>query len=206
MDATASPVGDGVTQLESDQHAASERTGVQGTPLKVPSFAQVYKEYFDFVWSLTRRFGVEPDAMDDVVQEIFLVIYAKLDMLENPDALRSWIYGVVRRSVSTYRRAKRTRLGAALAVGYAAQLESDAPSPLEQTETHADLQLLASLLAELDEPKREVFSMVELDELTVPEVAQLLDIPLNTAYSRLRMARQAFQEALSRHRARTGVR
>lgn len=200
MSATASPVGDGRTQLE------SERTGVQGTPLTVPSFAQVYKQYFDFVWSLARRFGVEPEAMDDVVQEIFLVIYAKLDMLENPDALRSWIYGVVRRSVSTYRRARRTRLGAGLAVGYAAQLESDAPSPLEQTETHADLQLLASLLAELDEPKREVFSMVELDELTVPEVAQLLDIPLNTAYSRLRMARQAFQEALSRHRARTGAR
>ena len=53
-------------------------------------------------------------------------------------------------------------------------------------------------MQELDEPKREVFMMVELDELTVPEVAEILDIPLNTAYSRLRAARQAFEEALER--------
>lgn len=172
----------------------------------MPSFAVVYRQYFDFVWSLARRFGVEPEAMDDVVQEIFLVIHAKLDTLENPDALRSWIYGVVRRSVSSYRRARKTRQGAEIAVGYVGQMPSDVASPLAQAETHADLQLLASLLDELDEQKREVFAMVELDELTAPEVAALLDIPLNTAYSRLRAARQAFQEALSRHKARTGGR
>jgi RNA polymerase sigma-70 factor (ECF subfamily) len=206
LKATASPVGDGRTQLDSDQRASGECTGVQGTPLKVPSFAVVYRHYFDFVWSLARRFGVEPEAMDDVVQEVFLVIHAKLDTLENPDALRSWIYGVVRRSVSSHRRARKTRLGAEVAVGYVAQMPSDVASPLAQAEAHADLQLLASLLSELDEPKREVFAMVELDELTAPEVAELLDIPLNTAYSRLRAARQAFQEALARHKARTGGR
>ena len=64
------------------------------------------------------------------------------------------------------------------------------------------VKLLWSLLAELDEPKREVFMMVELDELTVPEAAEILDIPLNTAYSRLRAARQAFEEALARRTAR----
>jgi len=44
--------------------------------------------------------------------------------------------------------------------------------------------------------------MVELDELTVPEIAEILEIPLNTAYSRLRVARQAFEDALARHSAR----
>jgi RNA polymerase sigma-70 factor (ECF subfamily) len=57
---------------------------------------------------------------------------------------------------------------------------------------------LASLLAELDEPKREVFALVEVDEMTVPEAAEVLEIPLNTAYSRLRAARQAFEAALAR--------
>ena len=64
------------------------------------------------------------------------------------------------------------------------------------------MKLLWSLLAELDEPKREVFMMVELDELTVPEAADILEIPVKTAYSRLRAARQAFEEALARRAAR----
>jgi RNA polymerase sigma-70 factor (ECF subfamily) len=68
-------------------------------------------------------------------------------------------------------------------------------------ERNADLELLESVLAELDEPKREVFVMVEVLEMTVPEVVQALEIPLNTAYSRLRMARQSFEEALARHEA-----
>ena len=47
--------------------------------------------------------------MDDLVQEVFIVIHAKLDSLEKPEALRSFIYGVVRRTVSTHRRARRSR-------------------------------------------------------------------------------------------------
>jgi RNA polymerase sigma-70 factor (ECF subfamily) len=53
-------------------------------------------------------------------------------------------------------------------------------------------------LAELDQPKREVFVMVEVLEMTVPEVALALEIPLNTAYSRLRLARKLFDEALAK--------
>lgn len=170
----------------------------------VPSFQAVYRQYFEFVWSSARRFGVEPEALDDVVQEIFLVIHTKLDALERPDALRSYIYGVVRRTVSTYRRAKRTRAANGLPGDADVDGISRAPTPLQQTETHADLRLLASLLEELDEPKRELFGLVELEELTVPEAAEVLGIPLNTAYSRLRAARQAFDAALARSYARSG--
>jgi RNA polymerase sigma-70 factor (ECF subfamily) len=169
---------------------------------KVPSFQSVYRQYFDFVWSSARRLGVAPESIDDLVQEVFIVIHAKLDTLEKPEALRSWIYGVVRRSVSTQRRAERARVGTGLAVGGAGEAVSRGPTPLEQTATNADLQLLADLLAELDEPKREVFGLVELEELTVPEAADALQIPLNTAYSRLRAARSAFEAALARHHAR----
>ena len=163
----------------------------------MPSFQAVYRQYFDFVWSCTRRFGVDPGAMDDVVQEIFIVIHGKLHTLERPEALRSWIYGVVRRTVSTHRRAGRAR-AAGLTVDEDIELESVSPSPFEQTETNAELALLAQLLETLAPAKREVFSLVELEELTVPEVAEALEIPLNTAYSRLRAARQAFEAALVR--------
>ena len=163
------------------------------------SFQSVYRQYFGFVWSSARRLGVEPESIDDVVQEVFIVIHAKLGTLEKPEALRSWVYGVVRRTVSVHRRAKRAR---SFGLASDVELESHEPTPFEQTGSNQELLQLQSLLAELDEPKREVFALVELEELTVPEAAEVLEIPLNTAYSRLRAARQAFEAALLRHEAR----
>jgi RNA polymerase sigma-70 factor, ECF subfamily len=163
-----------------------------------PSFQAVYRQYFDFVWSCTRRLGIEPAAMDDVVQEIFIVIHAKLHTLERPEALRSWLYGIVRRTVSTHRRAGRALAAAGITAGVDLEIASPGPTPFEQTEKNAELELLARLLDALDEPKREIFALVELEELTVPEAAEALQIPLNTAYSRLRAARQAFEAALAR--------
>jgi RNA polymerase sigma-70 factor, ECF subfamily len=173
---------------------------------EVASFQAVYRTYFDFVWSTVRRFGVTQEAVDDVVQEVFIVVHSKLDTLERPEALRSWIYSVVRRTVSTYHRAKHTRAALAVQADIDSEVVSQEPTPLARTETNAELQVLQELLAEMDEPKREVFALVELEELSIPEVSELLSIPLNTAYSRLRSARQAFSAALARHEARTSKR
>jgi RNA polymerase sigma-70 factor (ECF subfamily) len=137
-----------------------------------------------------------------VVQDVFIVIHSRLATLQNPEALRSWVYGIVRRTVSDCRRSRRNRDAAGARLG--AELKSTGysqPSPLDLTERSAELDLLESILAELDEPKREIFVMVEVLEMTVPEVVQSLDIPLNTAYSRLRLARQLFEEVLARREA-----
>jgi RNA polymerase sigma-70 factor (ECF subfamily) len=169
----------------------------------LPTFQLLYRQYFDFVWSSARHLGVPTDAIDDVVQDVFIVIHAKLSTLQKPEALRSWIYGIVRRTVSDYRRSRRTRDAAGARLGSELKAYQPAqPSPLEMAERSAALQLLGTILIELDEPKREVFVMVEVLEMSVPEVVQALEIPLNTAYSRLRMARLAFEEALARHEAR----
>jgi RNA polymerase sigma-70 factor (ECF subfamily) len=166
-----------------------------------PSFRSVYDQYFDFVWASVRRLGVDAESLDDLVQEVFIVVHAKLDTLERPDALRSWIYSVVRRTVSTYRRTKRTLANPS--ASSVVDVPSLLPTPLEQTEQNAALRLLGSLLDQLDEQKREVFALVELEGMSAPEVAEALEIPLNTAYSRLRSARQAFEAALARHHARS---
>jgi RNA polymerase sigma-70 factor (ECF subfamily) len=180
----------------------NEAPGRGATPSSVPPFKEVYRQYFDFVWSSARRLGVEPAAMDDLVQEVFIVIHARLHTLERPDALRSWVYGVVRRTVSTHRRARRAQADAQPAAPPGTEAVSQAPTPLEQIERNAELELLARLLDELDETKREVFALVELEELSVPEAAEVLEIPLNTAYSRLRAARQSFELSLARIEAR----
>jgi len=167
----------------------------------LPPFAAIYERYFDFVWSSARRFGVSPAAMDDVVQEIFFVIHAKLSTLKKPESLRSWIYGIVRRTASDHHRARRTRE----ASGATMAIEADQPivrTPADLAEQSDQLRLLFELMEELDWPKREVFMLAELEEMSAPEIASALDIPLNTAYSRLRAARLAFEQGLARHKAR----
>jgi RNA polymerase sigma-70 factor (ECF subfamily) len=147
--------------------------------------------------------GIGAEAIDDVVQDAFIVIHAKLHTLEQPESLRSWIYGVVRRTASGYRRNRKVRDASGLQ-----WVEADmgrgsvTTTPLDLVEHNADLQLLSSLLAEIDEPKREVFILSEIQELTMPEIAEALEIPVNTAYSRLRAARAAFEAGLARRAAR----
>lgn len=126
-----------------------------------------------------------------------MVIHARLDSVERPEVLRSWIYGIARRTVNRYHRAQRTRATHLSAFSEEAT-GTRPPTPLEHAEHHDKVQRLFDLLDKLDATKREVFMMVELDELSVPEVAAILEIPLNTAYSRLRGARQDFREALAR--------
>lgn len=167
----------------------------------VPSFEAIYQQHFDFVWSSVKRLGVGSDSMDDVVQEVFIVVHSRLHTLEQPEALRSWIYGIVRRTVSGYRRSNRAKVVREAFV--AAEDAPLGPTPLDLTEQASELKLLTKLLAGLDEAKREVFLLVELDEMSVPEVAAALEIPLNTAYSRLRAARILFEDALTRYSLRS---
>jgi RNA polymerase sigma-70 factor (ECF subfamily) len=141
--------------------------------------------------------------MDDLIQEVFMVIHAKLHTVEKRESLRSWIYSVVRRTASNHRRARRTHADSSSGPPGDGEARSREPTPLENTERNAGFQLLMSLLDQLEPPKREIFSLVDVEDLSVPEAAEVLGIPLNTAYSRLRVARQNFEAALARHEART---
>lgn len=169
-------------------------------------FEPTYQQYFRFVWASARRLGVTVEDIDDVVQEVFLVIHSKLHTLRDPAALRSWIYGVTRRTVSSYRRAGKTRLDHTSVLPDDRVLAAPGPSPHDLSEQNADRVLLERLLTGLSEAKREVFILAELEELTMPEIAAALELPLNTAYSRLRLARADFEAALTRHQAKVPVR
>jgi RNA polymerase sigma-70 factor (ECF subfamily) len=167
-----------------------------------PTFQAVYAEYFRFVWRCTRRLGVPLEALDDVVQEVFITIHRRLHTLEQQESLRSWVYAVVRKTVGTYHRSRKRRT-AFFAWDPVLDDTPSAlqPSPLDHAVMSDDVALLSRLLTQLDPPKREVLMLAELEEMPVPEIAAGLGIPLNTAYSRLRVARQEFHEALARHEA-----
>jgi len=107
--------------------------------------------------------------------------------------------------VSEHHRSQRTRAAFGTTLAAEAELRQSKPqTPLDLTEQSDQLKLLQSLLDELDPAKREVFVLAELEELSVPEIAEALEIPLNTAFSRLRLARGAFEQRLARRAAREG--
>lgn len=187
-----------------DRHSAatdiSAAEGPEGPPQELPPFSVVYERYFDLVWSAVRQMGIPDQAIDDVVQDVFIVIHGRLATLQQVESLRSWVYSVTRRTVSTYRRAQRTRSSSGAQYAEVAKwLEPLPPTPLDLWELADRQRLLLRLLSELDETKREVFALAELEGFTAPEIAEALEIPLNTVYSRLRVARQAFEQAMARY-------
>lgn len=193
--------------LPGARHVERPEAVASSTNAPVSSFETTYHQYFDFVWASALRLGVSAAAIDDVVQEIFIVIHAKLAELRQPQSLRSWIYGIVRRTVSDHHRSQRTK--AAFGAVFARELEVQQPStptPLDLTEQGDQVRLLWTILEGLEPLKREVFVLAELEEMSAPEIADALEIPLNTAYSRLRAARQAFEEGVARDAARRGGR
>jgi RNA polymerase sigma-70 factor (ECF subfamily) len=183
--------------------AEQEKQANALAPLEVPPFESIYAQYFDFVWSATRCFGVKLAALDDVVQEIFMVIHRKLGTLRQPESLRSWIYSIVRRTATDYHRTARTQNAGdvVLALHVDTQKETQ-PTPHELTEQSEAAEILLGLLGQLDPPKREVFLLVEVHGMTAPEISDVLGVPLNTVYTRLRAARGAFEAALHRRIAR----
>ena len=76
---------------------------------------------------------------------------------------------------------------------------------LDERAQAEEIRLFYSLLETLDDDKREVFVLAELEQMSVPEIADTLSLNVNTVYSRLRAARQAFERALSRCRAQQNM-
>ena len=81
-------------------------------------------------------------------------------------------------------------------------IEDKKPGPLESAAQLEAAAVLQEFLEQLDPDKRAVFILAELEQMTAPEVAEATNTNLRTVYSRLRVARQEFEQAVARHRAR----
>jgi RNA polymerase sigma-70 factor (ECF subfamily) len=173
-------------------------------PADVPAqlrIEDVYEAHFDFVWRTARRLGAGEQHVDDVVQEVFLVVQRRLPDFEGRSELKTWLFGITRRVLRGYLRRHGPR--ARDCDQDAAELpDARAPSAEAQLVALEGSRLLQALLDELDEDKREVFVLCELEELSGPQIAEALELSLSNVYARIRGARQAFDAALRRHQAR----
>jgi RNA polymerase sigma-70 factor (ECF subfamily) len=170
-----------------------------------PSFDAVYDSCAEFVWRSVRRLGVEEASVDDVIQEVFFVVHRKLPEFTGRSSIKTWIFSILLHVVRHHRRTWR-RKDAPRSSDATDRLDDladpRARGPLEAAETADSVRLLDRLLRALDDEKREVFVLAHLEQMTAPEIAEILGENLNTVYSRLRAARDEFEQALERHRAR----
>ncbi|WP_437627835.1 RNA polymerase sigma factor [Sorangium sp. So ce1151] len=177
--------------------------GVQAAPL---DFTAVYEETFPFVWRTVRRLGVEASAHEDMCQEVFVVVHRRLPEFRGRSSLKTWVFGIVVNVVQAHRRSLRRKSPTHRGTGETLDPELIAgPSSLSPYEamTRAEAARVAhDLLASLDEEKRVVLILAELEEMPATEIAQGIGVNINTVYARLRAARQAFSDAVHRHHAR----
>jgi RNA polymerase sigma-70 factor (ECF subfamily) len=178
--------------------AASSGTVPTGTATeaRARSFRALYDGHVDFVWRNLRRLGVHEGEVDDRTQEVFVVAHRRFDQFEERGhGPRAWLFQIVLRVASDARRHRRRHPedpDGGDAVGRAAVHASQADAILRQEA----LSRLDAALETIDVGRRTVLVLHEIEEMTAPQIADVLGIPLNTVYSRLRVARTELEAAL----------
>lgn len=161
--------------------------------------AVLVREHYGFVWRLLRRLGLREGDADDAAQQVFLVAVARLDAMR-PGRERSFLYGV---ALNVGARARRSRIRRREEpLDAAGEGEVGQPSAEQLLEQRQQRDALDALLAEMPEELRVVFVLYELEELSTPQIAELCRIPVGTAASRLRRAREDFEQRVARLEAR----
>jgi RNA polymerase sigma-70 factor (ECF subfamily) len=145
-----------------------------------------------------RRLGAPPQDLEDLAHDLFVVVHRHLAEYDPDRPLRPWLFGIAVRVLADFRRSPRNTREI---LGESAEPVDGAPSPHEQLEGSEARAVLMRALDDLDLDRRAVFVMHELDEIPIPEIASTLGVPLNTAYSRLRLARADVAAAIQRFRA-----
>jgi RNA polymerase sigma-70 factor, ECF subfamily len=154
-----------------------------------PGFRELFDAEFEYVCRALRRLGVLDADLADVAQELFVSVHDRLDEYDPSRPVKPWLFSFARGFAANYRKLARHR---------ASPLDDEEKeSPMLQTDTDArDLVLRA--MDRLDFDRRTVLVMHDLEEFTAPHIATFLEIPVNTVYSRLRLARADFRHAVER--------
>jgi RNA polymerase sigma-70 factor (ECF subfamily) len=133
-----------------------------------------------------RYLGVRESDLDDTLQEVFVVVYQRLEEYEEKGRVRAWLYSICTRVAFAQRR----KLGRRREVSAASASEAAVdPTQLERIEDREALALGHELLSQLPPEQRQVFLLYEVEDLTMAEIAEAMNVPLQTAYWRLHKAR-----------------
>lgn len=160
-------------------------------------FQALYDEHFAFVWRSLRHLGVREADLSDACQEVFLVVHRRFPSFEARSKLTTWLFQICVNHARDRRRRAHARsevLGEAV-FEHALSTEAAMLDP----RVHQDERALFELALErMELDQRAAFILFEIEGMTGPEAAATMGVPLGTAYSRLRLARDAFLAAVER--------
>lgn len=174
-------------------------------PRRALTFEQVYAKTYFVVRTKVRKLGFSHDVLDDIVQDVFLAAFRKLESYGGQCEVETWVLGILSRVVKNYRRTWR-RKGAAFALSSVVSDPETLTDP--KRETAAEVRrlearrVLREVLALLDRKTATVFVLAELEGMSAPEVAAVTRIKVNTVYSRCRAARREFDRAIGQWKRR----
>jgi RNA polymerase sigma-70 factor (ECF subfamily) len=176
-------------QLSSPSQEQKAPVTERADPPTRAEFDAFYRAHADFVWRSLRRLCVREEALDDALQEVFIVVHRRFEDLKPGPTQRAWLFAIAQRVASGQRRWVR-RKGHALPLQE--ELVAGSQSPLEGAMRSQASDLVQEFLLQLDEPRRAAFVAAELEQLTGAEAHAALGVNQNTLYYRLTSARKAF--------------
>jgi len=165
------------------------------------TFREVYDSHVRFVWRAMARLGVPGSDLADAVQDVFLVVHRRLPEFEARSKMTTWLFGIASRVAADRRRVAHTRKEFLVGEvpGHAGEGGVDSTALVDERRARA---ILDGILDRMPDEQRTVFMLFELEGMTGDEIADLLDVPVGTVRSRLRLAREAFHDAVARMRTR----
>ena len=161
----------------------------------MPSFEELYDTYFAFAWRCARGLGVPPGNLDDAVQEVFIIVHRKLGEFRPTGSIQSWIFGIVRRVAKDFRRTE-ARKGGGLELREA-DFAVEGADPYQNATRKEALQIVEAFADTLDEDRRAIFILAELEQMPAVEIAEALQINMNTVYSRLKAIKKSLHYFIS---------
>lgn len=159
------------------------------------SIDSLVAQHYGFIWRILRGLGLSPADAEDATQQVFMIAARKLDIIV-PDQARSFLYGTALRVANNARRGLRRRREV-LDDEMPDEPEANARGPEQIAQLVQARRLLSQVLDRLPEKHRRVILLAEIEQLEVPEIAALEGVPVGTAASRLRVAREKFRALLS---------
>jgi len=159
----------------------------ESVPAVADSFYAIYERELSYVFKTLGRLGVDAADLADAVHDVFVIVHRRWADIDHARPIRPWLFGVARRVAAGMRRKHRELPSADMESSVAA-------SP------HAERDLLWRVLGSLTDDRREVVVLHDLEGYTGAEIGELLGIPANTVFSRLRLAREDMRATLTRLR------
>jgi RNA polymerase sigma-70 factor (ECF subfamily) len=148
----------------------------------------IQKQLYWHIWNLVG----DKNLTEDILQEIFVLIYKKLHQLKQPELFRPWVYRITTRE--TFRMIKKEKLYDEIITD--CELLENISVPEEETLDEEIKKRIHLLINKLSPASSMVISLHYIGQLTIYEVAQTLNISANTAKSRLSYGLKSLRESI----------